>query len=231
MDSGFAQDPFLMQRTHAAELYLIRHGDAIPDADEIIPSGIYDNLPLSKLGRSQAQALAKRLQPRHFDAAYSSPLRRCLETSIPLLEILGLQATVIENIKEVRLHGLVPPPASQDEQDLTLLTQALRQRQEVIVRRAGTSGSWDTLENSESSKEFRQRVVAALDEIASNHLGERILVFAHGGVINAYVAEVLGMAKDFFFPCANTSLTVVRVSGSTRVLYTLNDIAHLSTIG
>lgn len=228
MDSGYIQDPFLMQRAHAAELYLIRHGDAIPDADEIIPSGVYDNLPLSKLGRNQAQALAKRLQPRHFDAVYSSLLRRCLETSAPLLEILGLQATIIENLKEVRLHDLLPP---QGEQDLTLLAQALRQRQETIVQHAGTSGSWDALENSEPSKDFRQRVVVALDEIASLHLGERILVFAHGGVINAYVAEVLGMEKDFFFPCANTSLTIVRASGSTRVLYTLNDIAHLNTIG
>src|SRR5690349_6700661 len=95
MDSSYAQDPFLTHRTHAAELYLIRHGDAIPDEDEIIPGGIYDNLPLSKLGRNQAQALAKRLQTRHFDAAYSSPLKRCLETSAPLLEAVGLQATII----------------------------------------------------------------------------------------------------------------------------------------
>jgi 2,3-bisphosphoglycerate-dependent phosphoglycerate mutase len=54
-----------------------------------------------------------------------------------------------------------------------------------------------------------------------------VLVFAHGGVINAYAAEVLGLTRDFFFPCANTSITLVRIAGRTRVLYMLNDVAHL----
>jgi hypothetical protein len=46
-------------------------------------------------------------------------------------------------------------------------------------------------------------------------------------VINAYVAEVLGLQKDFFFPAANTSITVVRASGKHRVLYVLNDLSHI----
>ncbi|MEO8953936.1 MAG: histidine phosphatase family protein, partial [Ktedonobacteraceae bacterium] len=70
----------------------------------------------------------------------------------------------------------------------------------------------------------------ALDEIAHNHIGERIIAFAHGGVINAYAAEVLGLEKDFFFPAANTSITVVRVSGKQRVLFVMNDIAHVKRI-
>ena len=53
------EDPFLFRHTNAAELFLVRHGDAIPDEDEIIPSGLYDNLPLSRVGREQAQALAQ----------------------------------------------------------------------------------------------------------------------------------------------------------------------------
>ena len=52
-------DPFLFQRNNAAELFIVRHADAIPGEDEIIPSGIYDDLPLSRTGRKQAQALAE----------------------------------------------------------------------------------------------------------------------------------------------------------------------------
>ncbi|GHO52498.1 histidine phosphatase family protein [Ktedonobacter robiniae] len=228
MESNVQQDPFLVHRQHAAELFLIRHGDAIPEADEIIPSGVYDNLPLSKIGRQQAQALAARLKNGHFDAAYSSPLRRCQETGAPLLAELGLQATIVEQLKEIRLDDLVPIPEIPEGADLAMLTQALHERQDKIVRIAGSSGNWDAFAHSESSKAFRQRVVQALDEIASRHLGQRALIFAHGGVINAYVAEVLGLEKEFFFPCANTSLTLVRAPGDTRMLYILNDIAHLS---
>lgn len=218
-------DPFLLRRDGIAELFLVRHADAIPDADEIIPSGIYDDLPLSRLGRKQAQTLAERLKSLSFHAAYSSPLRRCQETAAPLLEHLRLPLTIVPDIKEIRLGNLYPLPT--DEHDLEGLTRALQARQVEIVRLAGGAGHWDAIPGSESSKEFRRRVVTAIDEIARRHRGERVLIFAHGGVINAYVAEVLTLEKDFFFPAANTSVSVIRANGEQRVLYVLNDLSHL----
>src|ERR1700694_4368326 len=125
------QDPFLIQRNSAAELFIVRHADAIPDADEIIPSGIYDDLPLSKIGRGQAEDLAERLSTLHFDALYSSPLRRCLQTAAPLAERLGMTPTIVENIKEIKLGSIRPLP--DDSKDLTALSQALGQRQRDIV--------------------------------------------------------------------------------------------------
>ncbi|MGB8346837.1 MAG: histidine phosphatase family protein [Ktedonobacteraceae bacterium] len=217
-------DPFLVQRRHAAELFLIRHGDAIPGPEEIISSGIYDDLPLSDIGREQAQALAERLAKVPFAALYSSPLLRCLETAAPLAAQLGLTVSIVSDLREVRLGDVIPLP---NDGDLEALTHALRERQNQIVRVVGATGSWDDIPGSESSKALRQRVVAALDAIADKHIGERVVAFAHGGVINAYVAEVLGMERDFFFPAANTSITVVRVEGKRRVLYVLNDLAHV----
>ncbi len=221
------EDPFLFRRSEAAELFIVRHADAIPEEDEIIPSGIYDDLPLSRLGREQAQALAERLGKgaSGFKAIYSSPLRRCRETAAPLAERLGLTPIIVEGLKEVRLGEVNPLP--EDRNDLAALTKALQARQKEIVRMVGSTGNWDSIENSEPSKAFRRRVVEALTEIASKHMGERVLTFAHGGVVNAYAAEVLELEKDFFFPAANTSITVVRVSGKQRVLYVLNDFAHI----
>lgn len=220
-------DPFLVQRNHAAELFLIRHGDAIPGPEEIIPGGIYDDLPLSKTGREQAQQLAERLKHLHFAAAYSSPLRRCQETAAPLMAHLDLTPTLVEDIKEIRLGQIVPLPAPRDGEDLEILTRALHERQREIVRVAGSTGHWDGFVDSEPSKAFRARVVHAIDEIARKHIGERVIIFCHGGVINAYTAEVLGLDKEFFFPSANTSVNIMRVNGPTRVLFILNDIAHL----
>jgi 2,3-bisphosphoglycerate-dependent phosphoglycerate mutase len=223
-------DPLLLRHESAAELYLIRHGDALPGVEEIIPSGMYNDLPLSKKGREQAQRLAARLEKIHFDAAYSSPLRRCQETATPLLASVGLTPTIIHDIREVELGNIIPIPEAHPGDNLEVLTQALQARQVEMVRIAGTTGSWDGLTTEESSRTFRQRVVHAIDEIAARHIGERVLVFCHGGVINAYAAETLALTKDFFYPCANTSITVVRVANpSTRVLFVLNDIAHLSS--
>jgi 2,3-bisphosphoglycerate-dependent phosphoglycerate mutase len=219
------EDPFLMRREGAAELFLIRHADAIPEADEIIPSGVYDDLPLSRVGREQALALAGRLKSLSFNAAYSSPLRRCQETAAPLLEHLRLPLTIVPAIKEIRLGDPFPLPG--DASDLETLTRALQARQVEVVRLAGGTGSWDAIPNSEPSREFRRRVVEAIDGIARQHQGERVLIFSHGGAINAYMAEVLELEKDFFFPAANTSITVIRASNQQRVVYVLNDLAHL----
>jgi broad specificity phosphatase PhoE len=221
------EDPFLIQRTNAAELFIVRHADAIPGPEEIIPSGIYDDLPLSRIGREQAQALAERLSKVDFDAIYSSPLRRCLETAAPLAERLHMTPVVVEDLKEIRLGDVRPIP--KDGKDLKALSQALQARQIDIVRLAAGSGSWDAIPGSEPSGAFRKRVVDAIDDIAHKHIGERVLIFAHGGVVNAYVAQVIGLEKDFFYPAANTSITVVRVSGDYRVLYILNDIAHIKS--
>ena len=225
--SELSDDPFLMRRQSAAELFLIRHGDAIPGPDEIIPSGVYDDLPLSQKGREQARAVAERLKNLHFDAAYSSPLRRCQETAAPLVEHLKLPLTIVEGIKEVTLNDIVPIPQVKEGDDLEVLTKALQARQVEIIRAVGSTGSWDSLPGSEASKAFRQRVVDSIDAIARSHIGQRIAIFTHGGVINAYAAEVLELDKEFFFPSANTSLTLVRASETKRVLYFLNDIAHL----
>src|SRR5207248_11330515 len=97
------EDPFLLQRKHTAELFIVRHGDAIPGADEIIPSGIYDNLPLSRLGREQAQWLADRLGEMSFNAIYSSPLLRCRQTAAPLAERLRLAPVIAEDLQAARL--------------------------------------------------------------------------------------------------------------------------------
>ncbi len=220
-------DPFLFQRTNAAELFLIRHADAIPEEDEINPSGIYDDLPLSRTGRQQAQALTERLSGLSFDAMYSSPLRRCLETAAPLAKSLGMTPIIAEGLKEIKLGNIRPLPED-SQKNLAALTKALQERQLDIVRIAGETGHWDGIPDSEPSIAFRSRVVKTLDEIVSKHIGQRILAFAHGGVINAYIAEVLGLEKDFFFPAANTSISIVRAASTKqRVLFVLNDIGHI----
>jgi broad specificity phosphatase PhoE len=118
-------------------------------------------------------------------------------------------------------------PEVQEGESLEALAAAISARQEDIIRLASQAGNWDVIPGSEPSRAFRRRILDSIDEIVGQNIGKRVLVFAHGGSINAYASEVLGLEKDFFFPCANTSITVVRASNQRRVLYTLNDVAHL----
>jgi probable phosphoglycerate mutase len=221
--------PFLSRKNGAAELYLIRHGDALPDGDEIVPGGTYDDQPLSQLGRRQAEAVAARFAAFPFDAIYSSPYRRARETAAPLAQRQGLEVRVEPGIREIRLGqvgGGLPKGVSPDE-----YAAALRARLDEIVRRVAISGYWSSIPGSEPSAEFRARVKSAIDRLAAHHAGQRVAVFSHGGVINAYAAITLGLERDFFFPPVNTCVSVVRVQEGTRVLLGLNDVCHLRDAG
>ena len=70
----------------------------------------------------------------------------------------------------------------------------------------------------------------AVNEIVSANAQRRVAVVSHAGAINAYVAMLLGLSGDFFFPAGNTSITVVRAREGRRLIVTVNDIAHLESM-
>jgi probable phosphoglycerate mutase len=96
---------------------------------------------------------------------------------------------------------------------------------------AVTTGKWSSIPGSEPSFALRARVTTTVDRLAGQYPGQRIAVVSHGGAINAYLAAILGIERDYFFPAANTSISVVRVQGDRHMLLTLNDIGHLRESG
>jgi probable phosphoglycerate mutase len=222
------RDPFLNPKYGATEIYLIRHGDAVPDPDDMLP-GDYDDQNLSALGRRQAEALAERLRSTRFDALYTSPLRRTRQTAAPLAQQLGMEPWPLEGLREIRLGDIgvtLPDGATAAE-----VADGMRQRLRLIAGLAATTGTWDSIPDSEPSAAFRARVLAAHEFAAARHPGGRIACFEHGGTINSFAAAVLGLERDFFFPVANTAISIVRLKGPRRVVLALNDVAHLRDAG
>jgi 2,3-bisphosphoglycerate-dependent phosphoglycerate mutase len=223
-----APDPFLSLKQGGTEVYFVRHGDALPDQDEIV-LGDYDAQALSDLGRRQAQALARRLALYKISAIYSSPMGRSVQTARPLAEALRLEVVIDDDLREVELgpiggeaEGLTDPAAV-----AALLRQRLREIAEVAV----TGGDWSVISGSEPRAAMRARITAAVARIHAAHPGERVAVFSHGGLINAFFAALLDLDRDYFFPAANTSVSVARVLGERRLLMALNDITHLREDG
>jgi broad specificity phosphatase PhoE len=70
--------------------------------------------------------------------------------------------------------------------------------------------------------------VAALDSILANDPDGDVVIVAHGGVINAFCGEVLGVPSAMFFLPENTSINIVVIDGDRRTVRFLNDIAHLT---
>lgn len=215
--------PFLSLRHGACEIYLIRHGDAAPEADGFV-AATYDDQPLNTRGRQQAIALAQRLKDIEFAALYSSPLLRCLETAQPLLDHTSRTLTTVADLREVK-HSV--DARRVEDMNASAHVWAFADGGARVGAYAMAHGSFDGLPDAEPRAHFRSRVRDAIDDLAAQHLGQRIALFAHGGVINVYAAEVLGLERDFFMPIANTAVSIVRVHGAQRMLVTLNDVCHL----
>jgi 2,3-bisphosphoglycerate-dependent phosphoglycerate mutase len=218
------QDIFLSLKGGATEIYLIRHADALPGAEEVTPGG-YDDQPLSELGRRQARALGERLRDTHLAAVYSSPLGRARQTAEAVASTADLQVEIEPDLREVALGAIGPDFSAHHSpaEIATLIKDRLREIAEVAV----TSGRWADIPASEPSAKLRARMLAVVHGIAARHAGQRVAAVSHGGAINAYFAALLGLERDYFFPAANTSISVVRVKGERSMLFAVNDIAHL----
>jgi 2,3-bisphosphoglycerate-dependent phosphoglycerate mutase len=218
------ENPLLRIEQGGTEILLIRHGHAVPQADAIV-SGSYDEQPLSELGRRQAHALATRLQTQRIVAVYSSPILRAHETATFVATACGTPLTTDNDLREVDLSAVRPVMA--DDMSPAERQQALQtylQQSEAIALHVGV---WSAIPGVESSLSVRSRMVAALTRIALQHPGQRIAVVSHNGAINAGIAAFLGIDRDFFFPAANTSISVIRLFEDRHLVVTINDQSHL----
>ena len=87
--------------------------------------------------------------------------------------------------------------------------------------------TWDVYPYTERNEAFRHRTVNVIEGIAAGHPGQRVVVACHGGVINAYVGEVIGLDTAMFFRPAHASVHRVRAHDLTRALWSLNETHHL----
>ena len=212
---------FLSNREMVTELFLIRHAHQRLDLAGAI--GGYVDPPLSNLGEQQAQLLGATLSTRKIDVVYTSPLRRARGTADAIARHHRLEPVPVADLTEIAVFRDAPQHLS--SLDFIGSEALATMRHRFIYER-----TWDVYPHSESSAEFRRRVLSAIESIISDHAGHRVAVVCHGGVINAYVSYVVGSKFDMLFRPAHTSISIVAAADSIHTLYTLNDVHHLSTV-
>lgn len=197
----------------ATRLYLIRHAQSQGNTGEDLTTGDPD---LTEIGRTQARRLGERMASQPVDVVYASPLRRTQETALAIADALGMEVIPKAGLREVDL--------GQASTDIRMLPPA---EQDAVARRIVEEGTWDAFPASEGSLSARKRVRTAIDEIVEKHVGRRVVVVTHAAFIQTYVSIVLGLDRDFIFYPFNASITSVRARASKRVIWRLNDVAHL----
>lgn len=198
------------------ELLLIRH--ALPIRREL-ESGAADP-ELSADGEAQAARLAQYLSSEHLDAVYASSMRRAAQTAQPVAATFGLTVQERDGITEFDRHSSEYVPVEELKAANDLRWQAM------------LAGTW---EGDESQSDFFLRTVGCIEEIIAAHRGHRVAVVCHGGVINAYLGNILGLVGDagrgFFYPNYTSIHRVAASSNGDRSVITLNETSHLRNSG
>ncbi len=190
-------------------MLFIRHAESLHPEHPLSVDPKDIDLPLSERGMLQAHAVAERLARRPIDAVVTSPLLRCRQSADVIALRAGVTLREDARLREVEIAGVGPV--------------ALHDLAEIAIARGG----WSHLPGTEPSASIRARMRDATDDLLAACSGQRIAVVSHAGAINAYIASLLGLAHDFFFPAGNTSISIVRARDERRLIVTLNDIAHL----
>lgn len=183
-----------------ALIYMIRHGKAAAGWDGDADPG------LDALGRQQSEAVAKQVQELVKSPApvFTSPLKRCQETAIPLALEWGLTPQIDPGV------GEIPPPV----EDLSDRTDWLRR---VMA------GSWQGLFEDEVSVESGENFRAWYNNVATalhglGQAGEHVVVFSHFIALNVAFCEATGAQDVVSFAPQNCSLTIFETDGETLTL-------------
>jgi probable phosphoglycerate mutase len=90
---------------------------------------------------------------------------------------------------------------------------------------------WDG--RDETQEQFTDRVFNAMEAIIEAHTGHNVAVVCHGGVINSYLARILGTPETagFFYPNYTSIHRVVAARTGQRQIVTINETAHLRGTG
>ena len=166
------------------ELLLIRHGQSTANA-----SGVWQGqmeFPLSEEGRKQAHSAGKALAGERFDAIYSSPLGRALETAEIIVQETGFPGDVIpiEGLTERRGGSL----------EGTTHAERVARNPELVKKllELPEEERW-ALVGAETDEEILHRFERAISEIRARHPdGGRIVVVSHGGVMRAFLRDRFG---------------------------------------
>lgn len=195
--------PLLGSLEGLCEILLVRH--ALPEPWTELTLAEARDAPLSDHGRQQARLLARRLASARFGAVYSSDLRRAVSTAAQSCTHHALKPVLDVALREIDVWQRAP----QDKRALELYPGA---ELDQILTKVVRSRRNDVYPHCEDVRTFRARALAAINGILERHVGERVAVVCHGGVIHAVLAEIFESDVDYLFSLEHTSISTIRGS-------------------
>ncbi|MBD0859799.1 histidine phosphatase family protein [Gordonia sp. zg691] len=150
-------------------LTLMRHGLPVRGDANVMDPG------LDSMGSAQVRAVLPFLAAYGVDVLYSSPQLRARQSAVAVAVELAMPMIIDDGLVEFD-HGA--PYVHYDDASAAIWRSYF----------AGDLSPWGL-----TAAEFHARIARTIDAIADRHPGERVLAVCHGGVINAWACQVLGV--------------------------------------
>ena len=203
------------------EFVYVRHGETDANRDGFLQGGKVD-MPLNENGLKQAEAVALRLQDECFDFAFSSPMSRAKQTmeAIASINKQGISPVYDRSLCEWhcgKMDGMYFEDIKKTYPDEALAFSFER----IEIQ----------MPDGESGYEVQKRVDDFLTSVLEKHPGKRILLVAHGGVLQRVMRFVTGaIAPHNMLPLTdNASISTFRFNHQYNAwqLTSLNRNEHL----
>jgi uncharacterized phosphatase len=159
-----------MERMTITTFALVRHGQTDWNAQRRLQGST--DIPLNDVGRRQARDAVAVLSGYTWDAVISSPLSRAAETADLIAAGLGL--SVARHMPELTERDFGPAEGLQAGPEL-----------EALRIPNGFHGA-------ESEDEAAHRGLTALEALADEYRGRRVLVVAHGTLLRVSLSRAIG---------------------------------------
>ena len=149
----------------------IRHGETAWNVDTRIQGHL--DIPLSAIGRWQAERLAEALRDEPIKAIYASDLTRAWETAQYVGQVQSLPVIKEIGLRERDFGDFEGKTFAEIEMLLPEQSMRWRKRDPDFYPAGG-----------ESLVALRARVMEAAERLAAQHPGEQIALVGHGGVMD-----------------------------------------------
>ena len=156
---------------HATRIVAIRHGETAWNVDTRIQGHL--DIPLNTTGLWQADQVARALADEPITAIYTSDLKRAHATAQAVARSTGAPLTTHTGLRERSFGHFQGRTFAEIEAELPEDAHRWRKRDPHYAPEGG-----------ESLVTLRERIERTVALLAQQHLGEQVVMVAHGGVLD-----------------------------------------------
>ena len=156
---------------HATRIIVIRHGETAWNVDTRIQGHL--DIPLNDTGLWQARQVAHALAGEPIAAVYTSDLQRAHATAQAVATATGAPLTTDLGLRERSFGHFQGRTFAQIEAELPDDARRWRKRDPDYAPDGG-----------ESLVTLRERIARTVTALAARHVGEQVVMVAHGGVLD-----------------------------------------------